>query len=218
MKKREPELLNNHLFLAAIFLDVYNMDLLSAPQKNIAKEAVVDLVLRFRGLNMSADESFGPDSPAVACSSGDSASDSDEQMNQIRTTSTTTAIPNSLSMGDLETEILLDPEDNQPNTSVVSSTASSYEIQVAKKKKEMSLRVSMVSVLALTTGMVHNNSVKWPRALVTALLSSVDNSSKILGIMPRKNEGSHGLLAGEQTGPEERKASTTRVNLHSISR
>ncbi len=66
-----------------------------------------------------------------------------------------TAIPNSGSMDDLETEILLDPEDSQPNNSVVSSTASSHEIQVAERKKEMSLRVSMVSaVLALTTSMV----------------------------------------------------------------
>ncbi len=79
MKKQKPELLNNHLFLAAIFVDVYNMDLLSSPQKNIAKKAVVDLVLRFKGLNISADETLGPDSPAVAGSSGDSASNSDEQ-------------------------------------------------------------------------------------------------------------------------------------------
>jgi hypothetical protein len=47
---------------------------------------------------------------------------------------------------------------------------------------------------------------------------SVDNSSKNFGIMPQKNKGSHGLLAGEQTGHEERKASTKRVNLHGISR
>ncbi len=81
MKKRETELLNHHLFLASIFLEVYNMDLLSTPQMNISKEAAVDLVLRFKGLNISAKESLGPDSPAVACSSGDSTSDSDEQMN-----------------------------------------------------------------------------------------------------------------------------------------
>jgi hypothetical protein len=82
----------------------------------------------------------------------------------------------------------------------------------------MSLRVSMILVLALTTGMVHNNSVKWPRVLVPALLLSVDNSSKNLGIMPQKDEGSHGLVAGKKTGHEEWKASTKRVNLHGISR
>jgi len=82
MKKREQELLKNSLFLSAIFMDVCNMDLLSDQQKEVAKEAVVELVLKIQGLDSELDDSFGVDSPAAHTSTDDS--DSDEEMRRVR--------------------------------------------------------------------------------------------------------------------------------------
>ncbi len=52
MEKREPELLNNGLLLAAVLIDINNMDLLSENNVQKAREATVDLVLRMKGLQV----------------------------------------------------------------------------------------------------------------------------------------------------------------------
>ncbi len=82
MKKRESELMNNSLFLAAIYLDITNMDLLTPSQKDVAKETVVELVIRFEGLNDADDDD--PDSPTTGTASSSVGSDSDEEMNAAR--------------------------------------------------------------------------------------------------------------------------------------
>ncbi len=45
MKKREVEFFKNPTMVAAVYVDVFNMHLLSSDQKTIAKEAVVELSL-----------------------------------------------------------------------------------------------------------------------------------------------------------------------------
>lgn len=82
MKKRESELMNNSLFVAAIYLDVTSMDLLTPPQKDLAKETVVELVIRLEGLNDAEDED--PDSPTTGTVPSSADSDSDEEMNAAR--------------------------------------------------------------------------------------------------------------------------------------
>ncbi len=52
MEKREPELLNNGLLLAAVLMDINNIDLLSENDVQKAREATVDLVLRMKGLQV----------------------------------------------------------------------------------------------------------------------------------------------------------------------
>jgi hypothetical protein len=54
MEKRESELLNNGLLLAAVLLDINNMELLSEDNAKKAREATVDLVLRMKGLKVGS--------------------------------------------------------------------------------------------------------------------------------------------------------------------
>jgi hypothetical protein len=49
--KRETELLNNSIILSAIYMDIFNIHLLTSEQKQKARKAVVELGLRLRGLS-----------------------------------------------------------------------------------------------------------------------------------------------------------------------
>lgn len=82
MKKRES-LLFNETLLAAVFLDVHNQVLLSDIQTVVAKETVINVALRMKGLDKDDDketqESREDDGPGET-----SDSDSDEEMGRIR--------------------------------------------------------------------------------------------------------------------------------------
>jgi hypothetical protein len=126
MKKREPTLLNNSLFLAAVFLDANNVELLSPEQKIVATEAVEELVLRFKGLknDVSDSDNILLDSPTMASPSNNM--DSDEELEQLIRRASHDA-------EDLEAETLL----SQPSLS-----ASFSSQDRVKRRKEMSLQVS----------------------------------------------------------------------------
>lgn len=126
MKKRKPTLLNNSLFLAAVFLDANNVELLSPEQKIVATEAVEELVLRFKGLknDVSDSDNILLDSPTMASPSNNM--DSDEELEQLIRRASHDA-------EDLEAETLL----SQPSFS-----ASSISQDRVKRRKEMSLQVS----------------------------------------------------------------------------
>jgi hypothetical protein len=55
MKRREAELFGSSVFLAAVLADVFNMNLLSTDQKEVATEALIDLILRLKGLDEETD-------------------------------------------------------------------------------------------------------------------------------------------------------------------
>lgn len=135
MQKREQELLKNSLFLSAIFMDVFNMDLLTDQQKEVAKEAVVELVLRTQGLDRELDESFGVDSPAVLTSTDDS--DSDEEMKEVRRKASAADVNQDL---ESETEVLSISGDNRDGNVPTSAHTSSEP--AAKRRKELSPQVS----------------------------------------------------------------------------
>ncbi len=121
MKKHEPTLLNNSMFLAAVFLDANNVELLSPEKKIVATEAVEELVLRFKGLKNDVSDN---DSPTMASPSNNM--DSDEELEQLIRRASHDA-------EDLEAETLL----SQPSFS-----ASSISQDRVKRRKEMSLQVS----------------------------------------------------------------------------
>jgi hypothetical protein len=56
MEKKEPEPIQNGLLFPAVLLDINNMDLLSEADVEKAREATVDLVLRFQGLKDNEKE------------------------------------------------------------------------------------------------------------------------------------------------------------------
>jgi hypothetical protein len=57
MRKREKELLGNSFFLAAVYMDVNNMERLSTEQKETTHATVLQLVLRTKSLdNQPADD------------------------------------------------------------------------------------------------------------------------------------------------------------------
>jgi len=127
MKKREKELLGNSFFLAAVYMDVKNMDLLSTEQKETARATVQQLVLRTRGLDDQPTED-ATDSPVLSSCPDDS--DSDEEMKIARRRSILAARPLSDQFEDSdeqETEI----------------TATSSGEPPAKKKKDQTPQVSV---------------------------------------------------------------------------
>jgi hypothetical protein len=125
MKKREKELLGNSFFLAAVYMDVHNMDLLSTAQKETAHATVLELVLRTKGFdNQPAEDA--PESPVLSSSSAED-SDSDEEMKQARKTLLFSSRPLSAEFEEEQDE----PEvtDSQPP---------------AKKRKEPTPQVSTI--------------------------------------------------------------------------
>ena len=83
MKKRESQLFNE-LLLAAVLLDVHNQDLLSDQQKVVAKETVINVALRMKGINSEDNEETHDESREDDGAGENSDSDSDEEMSQIR--------------------------------------------------------------------------------------------------------------------------------------
>ena len=83
MKRRESQLFNEPL-LAAVLLDIHNQDLLSQQQKIVAKETVLNIVLRMKGIdtedNKETNEQDREDDSVVE----NSDSDSDQEMAQLR--------------------------------------------------------------------------------------------------------------------------------------
>jgi hypothetical protein len=83
MKKRESELLNNGLLLAAVYLDVHNMDLLPEDSVEKAKESVAYLVLRLQGLEAD-DVNNTVDEGEMSSDSEDEFTDSDSEVLNLR--------------------------------------------------------------------------------------------------------------------------------------
>jgi hypothetical protein len=110
MKKREKELLGNSFFLAAVYMDVHNMDLLSTEQKETAHATVLQLVLRTKGLDNQPAEDAPEESPVLS-SSGAEDSDSDEEMKQARRTLLSASRPLS---SEFEDEREPEATDSQP--------------------------------------------------------------------------------------------------------
>jgi hypothetical protein len=111
MKKREKELLGNSFFLAAVYMDVRNMDLLSTEQKEKAHATVLQLVLRTKGLDNQPAEDAPPEESPVLSSSGAEDSDSDEEMKQARRTLLSASRPLS---SEFEDEREPEATDSQP--------------------------------------------------------------------------------------------------------
>ena len=111
MKKREKELLGNSFFLAAVYMDVHNMDLLSTEQKETAHATVLQLVLRTKGLDNQPAEDAPPEESPVLSSSGAEDSDSDEEMKQARRTLLSASRPLS---SEFEDEREPEATDSQP--------------------------------------------------------------------------------------------------------
>jgi len=63
--------LYNPVFLAAVFLDVKHLDLLSPAQKRTDEAAVLILVLKINGLDLSPEDTRAP-SPSLASACDDS--------------------------------------------------------------------------------------------------------------------------------------------------
>lgn len=132
MKKRGNEFLHNSLFLAAIYLDINNQDLLTTSQKKEAKAAVLELVIRLKGLDSEAMEDDMQDSPVSA---GHSAldSDSDEEMNAARRASKSLTSASSGSEAEFE---ISEPGLTSPASALFRSTSrtssSSPKVTVTK--------------------------------------------------------------------------------------
>jgi hypothetical protein len=108
MKKREKELLDNSMMLSAVYMDVFNMHLLTSAQKQKAREAVVELGLRLRGL--SEEESAGVTEPELVDSSSAGGSDSEEELSRLRQLSREKSLSQS-ALSDMEMEASVHSDD-----------------------------------------------------------------------------------------------------------
>jgi bifunctional polynucleotide phosphatase/kinase len=87
MKKREADLLNNGLLLAAVCLDVTSMEMLPMDSAEKAIQTITSLALRIQGLDEDDSKQIitdDDDDDAMSSSSEDSATDSDEEMRVLR--------------------------------------------------------------------------------------------------------------------------------------
>jgi len=87
MKKREADLLNNGLLLAAVCLDVTSMEMLPMESAEKAIQTITSLALRIQGLEEDDPKQTitdDDDDDAMSSSSEDSATDSDEEMRVLR--------------------------------------------------------------------------------------------------------------------------------------
>jgi hypothetical protein len=87
MKKREADLLNNGLLLAAVCLDVTSMEMLPMESVEKAIQTITSLALRIQGLEEDDPKQTitdDDDDDAMSSSSEDSATDSDEEMRVLR--------------------------------------------------------------------------------------------------------------------------------------
>lgn len=85
MAKREPDLLNNGLLLAAVQLDVLNMQFLPEESEVKAREAVVNLVLRLKGIKDEREDSSSSEEYSPGRGLSDIGNmDSDEDFGNLR--------------------------------------------------------------------------------------------------------------------------------------
>ena len=85
MKKREADLLDNGLLLAAVCLDINSMEMLPVDSAEKAIQTITILALRIQGLDEDDfKQIITDDDDAMSSSSEDSATDSDEEMRVLR--------------------------------------------------------------------------------------------------------------------------------------
>jgi hypothetical protein len=84
MKKREADLLDNGLLLAAVLLDINNMELLPLDSVERATETITNLALRIQGIEDDSQQILSDDDDTLSTSSEDAATDSDEEMRVLR--------------------------------------------------------------------------------------------------------------------------------------
>lgn len=142
MKKREGELLNNSLFLAAIFLDIHNQDLLTTTEKDAARTAVVDLVVRMKGLN--EEEEAHPDSPASGTGPSSLDSDSDEEMNAARKATTSQDTDND---SNSDSDMVVETEVSEPERASSRAWGERSQTPSQHRHAELSPRVSKFILL-----------------------------------------------------------------------
>jgi hypothetical protein len=82
MKRREKVLLDNPMILSAVYMDIFNVHLLTSEQKEKARAAVVELGLRLKGLEDQAATEESEMELHSSSSTGDS--DSDEEIVKLR--------------------------------------------------------------------------------------------------------------------------------------
>jgi hypothetical protein len=76
MKKREADLLDNGLLLAAVLLDINNMELLPLDSVERATETITNLALRIQGIEDDSQQILSDDDDTLSTSSEDAATDS----------------------------------------------------------------------------------------------------------------------------------------------
>ena len=117
MKKREKELLENGILLAAVVVDVSNMKYMTEAHEKIGREVVVQLVLRMKGMMNDNYEAEG-DAPVTSITELDSFSDPDVASARKRYRSEVVTSPvfstESVSMDVDEERILLTPPPLDP--------------------------------------------------------------------------------------------------------
>jgi len=135
MKMREGDLLNNPFFLAAVYMDPFH-DKLSTEQRETAKGAVLQLVLKITGLDSLAAEDSS-EAEMISVSADDS--DSDEEMRSAKNKTAENirirALSDEFTDSDQETEVRL-----------ADISAASSSGPTPKKKKELTPQVSIQSI------------------------------------------------------------------------
>jgi hypothetical protein len=84
MKRREQEMLDNGMLLAAVLLDPDHADLLTENQKLSAQEKVVEVALKIKKLQPDAEEEGPGSKTELNSSSSADETDSDEDMRRVR--------------------------------------------------------------------------------------------------------------------------------------
>ncbi len=80
--ERETELLNNSRMLSAIYMDIFNIHLLTSEQKQKARKAMVELGLRLKGL--SEEDLANVTEPEIVDYTSAGGSDSEEELSRLR--------------------------------------------------------------------------------------------------------------------------------------
>jgi hypothetical protein len=105
MEKKEPELIQNGLLLPAVLLDINNMDLLSEADVEKAREATVDLVLRFQGLKDNEKEASSEQQTVSVSEMSDMDPDTDKELRSVMKERSSSVFANSVSSDKEEMEL-----------------------------------------------------------------------------------------------------------------
>ncbi len=139
MKKREADLLDNGLLLAAVCLDINSMEMLPLECVQKAIQTITSLALRIQGLNEDdSNQIITDDDDALSSSSEDSATDSDEEMRVLRKKQRRTCASFSLSRSVEEL-----PETASPAAQTITGVKAAIEklknqrIALKKTKKDL---------------------------------------------------------------------------------